>query len=400
MIIHFITFNNKIINISKKIISEYCSIKTKLDKKENEINNKQNKNILNNDKNNEKYCKTSTNKNIKKNDRKKSKCIPKHIKEKDSIIKINNPKKKLKSDLININKKSKNFQNNNKNREKGKEIYNNNSSLSIQKLIIKKNMKIEKENNINLTNNLNNLKNKFQEKNEKENIKNIDKIIKLFDKKIRISFFSDEELNSLEFKYAIEIDFRSYFQFYCSLLKQTHLLIFTFIVRNDYNIFLLKLSLFLISFILFFFVNALFFSDDSIHKVYVDEGQFNFIYNIPQIFYSTFVSQIISFLLEKLSLSEDNILEIKEKNNLNEEEAKKEIKKIFKNIKIKCIIFYIIGTILFFAFWYFLSAFCAVYNNIQISLIKDNFISFGFSMLYPFLFILLPGIFRIPSLRY
>ena len=50
-------------------------------------------------------------------------------------------------------------------------------------------------------------------------------------------------------------------------------------------------------------------------------------------------------------------------------------------------------------FWYFISCFCAVYNNTQIILFKDTLISFALSMLYPFGLNLLPGIFRIPALR-
>ena len=50
-------------------------------------------------------------------------------------------------------------------------------------------------------------------------------------------------------------------------------------------------------------------------------------------------------------------------------------------------------------FWYFIVCFCAVYKNTQMILIKDTLISFAISMAYPFGLNLLPGMFRIPSLR-
>ena len=50
-------------------------------------------------------------------------------------------------------------------------------------------------------------------------------------------------------------------------------------------------------------------------------------------------------------------------------------------------------------FWYYISTFCAVYKNTQITLIKNTFISFGLTLLYPFGLNLFPGFFRIPSLR-
>ena len=49
--------------------------------------------------------------------------------------------------------------------------------------------------------------------------------------------------------------------------------------------------------------------------------------------------------------------------------------------------------------WYFITCFCAVYHNTQVILIKDTFISFAISMIYPFGINLLPGIFRISALR-
>ena len=50
-------------------------------------------------------------------------------------------------------------------------------------------------------------------------------------------------------------------------------------------------------------------------------------------------------------------------------------------------------------FWYYLACFGIIYKKTQLHLIKDTLISFGLSLLYPFILYLLPGIFRIPSLR-
>ena len=50
-------------------------------------------------------------------------------------------------------------------------------------------------------------------------------------------------------------------------------------------------------------------------------------------------------------------------------------------------------------FWYFISCFCIVYKNTQIILIKDTFLSFFLSMLYPFGINLFPGFLRIPALK-
>ena len=208
---------------------------------------------------------------------------------------------------------------------------------------------------------------------------------------------NDEELNNLEYELAVEQDKRTYFQYYWSLLKKKHLILFAFWPSNDYNVMTMKISLFILSFGLYFTINGFFFNDETMHKVYKDNGAFDFLFQIPQILYSTIVSAIINMILKRLSLSEKNILEIKqEKDNTKIVEKSKTIEKC---INIKFIIFFILSFLFMLFFSYFISCFCAVYINTQKILIKDTLISFGLSMIYPFGLNLLPGFFRIPALR-
>ena len=59
-------------------------------------------------------------------------------------------------------------------------------------------------------------------------------------------FLNDQELNSLEYNLAIEIDKRTYFQYYFSLIKKKQLLLFTFYPNKDFNIIILKICLLLL----------------------------------------------------------------------------------------------------------------------------------------------------------
>ena len=208
--------------------------------------------------------------------------------------------------------------------------------------------------------------------------------------------FTDTELNHLEYELAIIFDKRTFFLYYWCILKKKQLLIFTFLPMDDFNLIYVKIALFIVSFGLYITINGFFFSDDTMHKLYEDNGEFDIIYQIPQIFYSSIVSSIANILLKKLSLSENNILEFKKE---TETKIKKKSKKTEKCLKVKLIIFFIISLILMSFFWYFISCFCAVYRNTQIILLKDTLISFGVSMLYPFILSLIPGLFRIPALR-
>ena len=208
---------------------------------------------------------------------------------------------------------------------------------------------------------------------------------------------NDQELNTLEYEIAILIDKRTYFQYYWSLLKKKHLIFFTFLPSNDYNLMTIKICLFLLSFSLYFTINGFFFSDETMHKIHEDNGNFNFLIQIPQILYSTVISAVINMILKLLSLSEKNILTIKQEEDVNKTKIKSKI--IKRCLIIKFIIFFILNCLLLLFFWYFISCFCGVYRNTQIILIKDTLVSFGISMLYPFGLNLLPGLLRIPALR-
>ena len=207
--------------------------------------------------------------------------------------------------------------------------------------------------------------------------------------------YNDYEINILLYEEALKVDKRSYCQYYLSLIKRKQLIIFIFFVKDDYNLKIIKISLFSFSFALYYTVNCLFFTDSAMHKIYEDKGKYNFIYQIPQIFYSSVISFAIDTIANFFSLTEKNILEVK-----NEEIDKKEKgKKTLNWIYIKFGIFFSINYLLLIFFWYYLGCFCAVYKNTQYHLLKDTLISFGISLLYPFGLNLLPGIFRIPSLK-
>ena len=139
-----------------------------------------------------------------------------------------------------------------------------------------------------------------------------------------------------------------------------------------------------------------FFDDSTMHKIYKDENKYNFISQLSIILYSSLISSTISVLFKQLALSEKNILLIKADNSKN---ILKKTKVIRKCLFIKLIIYFILGHIFLFFYWFFISCFCVIYINTAIVLIKDTLISFAISMLYPFGINLLPAIFRIISLR-
>ena len=338
-------------------IEQLTKIENKNNKKTISIFNKKNKIIKKKEKKEKKDKKSKKNKKKEKNSNKKvsKKKNNKKIDSNYNQIKSNiNPPKKLK----NSNKYSQS---------------NNSTKINLKK--IDKNDYEKRINDFNLSNN--NIL-------EKEKIK--------VNKKYK---YNDYELNNLDYIKAKEIDKRSYLKYYFSLLKRKQLIIFTFYTSDDYNSKILKIFLLLFSFSLYYTVNALFFNDSTMHKIYEDEGSFNFIYQLPNILYSTIISTFISTLIKFFSLTENNILPIKSaQKNINEMKLK-----ILKCLVFKFITFFLLDFIFLLLFWYYLSSFCSVYKNTQTHLITDTLVSFGLSMIYPFGINLLPGIFRIPSLN-
>ena len=136
------------------------------------------------------------------------------------------------------------------------------------------------------------------------------------------------------------------------------------------------------------------------HKIYLDYGKYNFVSQIPQILYSTIVSESLDVLLRYLALTENSIYKIKKfekkKDNIL---SKNKIFKIIRCMKIKLICYFLVTFVFICFFWYYISAFCAVYRNTQIFVIKDSMTSLILSLLYPFGLYLIPTALRIIYLR-
>ena len=204
------------------------------------------------------------------------------------------------------------------------------------------------------------------------------------------------ELNQLEYDKALIYDKRSFIRSYWDIICREHIIIFTFFICKDYNIIYIKYARFLFLLTTDMAMNVFFFSDNSMHKIFLNYGKFNFIQQIPQVIYTTIISQLIEVFLCFLSLTDKHIYYIKK---IFDSVDKKEIVNILKCIKIKLIIFFIITFILFAFYWYTVTIFCVVYENTQIIFVKDSLLSFLLSIVYPFIIYLIPSILRIISLR-
>ena len=244
-----------------------------------------------------------------------------------------------------------------------------------------------------------------ENKNKKNNIpKNISSILETNDIKNKTSDIllikpdTDYEFNWLSYEDALRYDKRSSCEYYISLIKNKQLFLFTFCSFNDYNSGVIKKFMLFLSFALHYTVNALFFDDSNMHQIYEDEGKFNLGYQIPYILFSMIISNLIMrLMLHFLVLTDKDILQVKLQPN---KKAAINMKpKKLKCMKKKFAIFFILNFILLILFWYYLTSFNGIYQNTQTYLIENTFISFGLSLIYPFIINIIPVVIRMSAIH-
>ena len=265
----------------------------------------------------------------------------------------------------------------------------------------KKGITIKKRPNIRFNNQTTNIFDKIN--NQKSSINKIvqktneqNKKEEIIQKVKKIMAYNPEEINTLNYITALKADKRTYCKYYTSLIKTKHIFVFSFFYSDDYNSKIIKIDLFFVGFITFFAVNALFFNDNTMHKILLDRGSYNIIYQLTQIIYSSLISSIFNIILKLFAISEVNILEFKK--DTTKQTLKIREKKLDKKLKMKFILYFLLSFVFLVCFWYYLSVFGAIFKNTQLHLIKDTLISFGLSLVYPFGIYLIPGFCRIPAL--
>ena len=227
--------------------------------------------------------------------------------------------------------------------------------------------------------------------------------------------YDDYELNNMEYYDASDFDNRTCLRTYWSVIKREHYVIFTFFSRNDYNLFYVKIERFFILICTEITMNGMFFVHETMYKK--QTGGLSFAQKIPQIIFSLLVSHAMEVILCYLSMTDIHYYQIKalpkEQKNLHKDQ--KYLSKDAKNLpnkgknddkifdilscmKRKLTAFFILTFLVFLFHWYFISAFCAVYQNTQIIYLRDSGISILTSLIDPFIIYAFTCILRAISL--
>ena len=209
----------------------------------------------------------------------------------------------------------------------------------------------------------------------------------------------DSELQDFDYEEAIILDKRSYFRIYWAYLIDTQIILGTFCTDNYLDLFVIKLSFFVSTFQISFFLNALFYTEDYVSDAYHNNGVLNFFSGLPKAIYSFVATFITTNLLKMLSNSKSELAKvIKEKEKYNNYVDIINIK--ITKLRIKLIVYFILLFLLEIFFLYYVTTFCAVYRNSQKYWIIGCIESFAMDSLVALIICIFLSIFRYLSLKY
>ena len=212
---------------------------------------------------------------------------------------------------------------------------------------------------------------------------------------------SDYILNVYTFDEAIKRDLRPLLKIFYIYLLTKQAIFHAFLYKSPLELFPLRFCLLIFILSSDLALNAIFYFDDKISEKYrYTKNIFLFALtkNVTIILLSTFIGFVLLTLFTKLSNATNEIIEVfkqeEEKYKNNDKyiannnikiEFKQKIENILKKYQIKVIIFFIIELILLLFFLYYVTVFCHVYSNTQISWLLDSILSMVIRILIDFL---------------
>ena len=224
-------------------------------------------------------------------------------------------------------------------------------------------------------------------------------------------------LDNFDYNTAIKYDKRKFCKiFYICILTKENIINIIFF-KTPLDLFSLRFCIFIFIYSSDLAFNTIFYSNENISEKYHYEGNNIFIFSIINNIIQSLLSSIVSIILVNLfqhminSRNDyENVFkdeEIKMRKNKNYKVSKEiklkiidQIRLISSKLKCKIILFIIIEFAFMLFFYYFVTAFCEVYKQTQISWLYDFFISFLISLVVEAFGSLLIDIFYKLSLKF
>ena len=179
----------------------------------------------------------------------------------------------------------------------------------------------------------------------RQNYYKTEKNNKNFTRKITDIIDDKSDLDLSEFLLALMKDKRNVFELFLSISQKKQLFILA-LKRDDNFIRLLRLSLLPFCIINYFTTNVFFFNDKVIHQIYLDEGSYNFSYQLKIICLSALISSIFLYLAKCIFIIK--------KNDIN-------ISRIIKYVDFVFILVFVV----FIFYWIYVGSFTSVFIKSQ-----------------------------------
>ena len=202
---------------------------------------------------------------------------------------------------------------------------------------------------------------------------------------LELSLFRDDssvdmkEINYVPYTQALRIDKRDFYQIFFSMIAKEIQLINIFYYNNPYIHLSLSISIYLFNALLDLTLNCLLYTESYISEKYKN-GSLKFLTSILLSISSNILANIISYFIDML-INFSELLELIMKNTVQKKYYFLYIIKFKKYINLKLISFYTMENILYLFMFYYLTIFCIVYSNTQISFLVNYIIGIVESLL-------------------
>ena len=217
-------------------------------------------------------------------------------------------------------------------------------------------------------------------------------------KHINNLYLIDDDLQDMNYEEAIRSDKRSFLRMFWTFLIDKLIILGTFFTNNYFDLFIIKLSFLVYTFQISFFLNALFYTDEYISKSYHNNGVLDFISGLPKSLYSSITTLITTNLLQMLSNSKSELMQLVKNLKINIDYVII-IENKLRKLRNKLIAYYIIVFSLGLFFLYYATSFCATYRHSQKYWFFGCIESFVFDSLISFMICLLIALLRYVSIR-
>jgi NADH:ubiquinone oxidoreductase subunit 5 (subunit L)/multisubunit Na+/H+ antiporter MnhA subunit len=217
-----------------------------------------------------------------------------------------------------------------------------------------------------------------------------------------INEFENNEIDEMVYEDAVQYDKRKFTKVFSRNILQKMFFTGPFMSIHAIEPFFVRLLTFFLLLALYYALNGLFFSEAYISNTFASEGnnkvKFFIKHQLPMCILAAFIGAIVTALIMLFAFSRRRFMTVIEEEK-DHESFLKRTHKVMRCLKIRLVIFVVLDVILMLAFWYYVSAFGAVYQKSQIPLLIGMVITVVFVLIFQIIYALLVTLMRYIGLK-